>query len=150
MLASKAVNVAPPTIEPPKVETLVKVVDADSLKNSSPMQSQKQSPVVVAPSPVSIVSHAAALSRSASSSNNSDSNVTKSLSPLGPSSQPEPSSSLPSKLSPAASPSAGSGAPANLTTGLGTAASLPAGLSTTTAAAIMPRGIIFVKVTDTI
>lgn len=147
MLASKAANVTPPTIEPPKVETIVKVVDADSIKNSNPMQLQKQNPVVVASScpvtssPVSIVSHTAALSRSASSSNNSDSNVTKSLSPLGPSSQPEPSSSLPSKLSPTASPAAGSGGSSNLTTGLGTVASLPAGMSSTTAAAIMPRAV---------
>jgi hypothetical protein len=149
MLASKAVNVAP-TTETPKVETLGKVVDADSKKNSNPMQPQKQSPVALAPScpitssPVAIVSHAATLSRSASSSNNSDSNLTKSLSPLGPLTQPEPSSSLPSKLSPTASPPAGSVAPANLTTGLCTAASLSAGLSSTTSAAIVPRGIIFI------
>jgi jasmonate ZIM domain-containing protein len=148
MLASKAVTVTPPSIESPnKVETLVKVVDADSSKNSNLMQSQKQSPIVVTPScpvtscPISVVPHVATLSRSASSSNNSDSNVTKSLSPLGPSSQPEPSSCLPSKLSPTASPPAGSGAPANLTTGLGTAAIRPSGLSTTTAAAIMPRAV---------
>lgn len=151
MLASKAASVTHPPIEPPKVETSVKIVDADSSKNSNLMQSQKQSPILIAPScpvtssPISVTPHAAALSRSASSSNNSDSNVTKSLSPLGPSSQPEPSSCLPSKLTPTASPPARSGSPANLTTGLGTPAIRPSGLSTTSAAAIMPRGIIFLQ-----
>ncbi|KAJ3705813.1 hypothetical protein LUZ61_009518 [Rhynchospora tenuis] len=146
MLASKAASVTPPT-EPPKVEPVVKVVDSASLKNTNLMQPQKQSPVVVpascpvTSSPVSVVSHAAALSRSTSSSNVSDSNGAKSLSPLGPSSQPEPSSSLPPKLSPTASQPAVLGASANLATGLATAASLPAGLSTTTAAAIMPRAV---------
>jgi len=147
MLASKAATVTHPSIEPPKVETSVKVVDADSSKNSNLMQSQKQSPILVAPScpvtssPISVTPHAATLSRSTSSSNNSDSNVTKSLSPLGPSSQPEPSSCLPLKLNPTASPPAGSGSPANLTTGLGTAAIRPSGVSTATAAAIMPRAV---------
>ncbi|KAJ4801081.1 Protein TIFY 6B [Rhynchospora pubera] len=162
MLASKAASVTPPPTESPKVESVVKVVDAGSLKNSNLMtqnqspvvvansnllQSQKQSQVVVAAScpvtssPVSVVSHAAALSRSTSSSNASDSNGTKSLSPLGPSSQPEPSSSLPPKLNPTASQPAVLGASANLTTGLGTAASLPAGLSSTTSASIMPSAV---------
>jgi len=139
ILASKAsAQAAPPappvpSSETAKLETPVKTTEPDSSKITNLIQNpiQNNTTLPIVSSSVSLVSqnnnnNNGTLSRSGSSSNNTESNLPKPLSPLGPTSQPDPSSSMAPKLS--------TGVPSGTP-------SLPAGLGVTTATAIMPRAV---------